>query len=145
MVKKQTSTVDGEVRPRRKRGNKFVFGWLAVIMLVIAGVLLGGQLFRSYDRAHQMTVSCSVISATAGTGGSTSGRGVGTIFDQVEIQTSNCGPLVIRRDIDAENKQPIAARLDQGGVREFKVGAASFQWRGLLGFFKTPVIVSEAD
>lgn len=114
-------------------------------MLVIAGVLLGGQLFRSYDRTHQMTVSCSVTSAAAGTGGSTSGRGVGTLFDQVEIQTSNCGPLVIRRGIDAENKQSVASQLDQGGAHEFQVGAASFEWRGLLEFFKTPVIVTEAE
>ncbi|QCR44567.1 hypothetical protein C1N91_14595 [Curtobacterium sp. SGAir0471] len=128
-----------------KRGNRFVFGMLGVIFLGVAGLLVAGEVFRQYDRAHPVQVTCVVESASPATGGSTSGRGIGTTFDQVEISTEDCGPLVLRRGVDEANKERLAASFERGADHRFMVGAASYRWRSVLHFFRTPVIVSEAE
>lgn len=137
---------DRRSRPQRKRrGNRIVFGSLGLVVLVIVGVLIGDQAFKAYDRSHVIQVECEVTSAEATRGGSTSGRGVGTLFDQIEIATRDCGPLVLRRGVSDSNKGAIAAELDGGGRVSFKIGAASYDWRSILHVLRTPVIVNEFE
>lgn len=127
-----------------KRGNRFVFGMLGVIVLGVAGLLAAGEAFRHYDREHPIWVTCVVESASPATGGSTSGRGIGATYDQVEIATDDCGPLVLRRGVDEANKERLAASFKRGTGHRFAVGAASYRWRSVLHFFRTPVIVSDS-
>lgn len=128
-------------RRKRKRGNVLVFSALGLAALVTIGIVGGGQAFRAYDKSHQIEETCEVRSAVASSGGSTSSRGIGTLFDQVEVDTKNCGPLVLRRGVTEQNKEDIADELGAAGSVQFRIGAASFKWRGVLHTFRTPVIV----
>lgn len=134
---------DGRSRSQRKRrGNRIVLGSLSLVVFVIVGILIGDRAFTAYDRSHVIKVECEVISAEATRGGSTSGRGAGTLFDQIEIATKDCGPLVLRRGVSESNKGAIAAELDAGGRVSFGIGAASYDWRLVLHALRTPVIVN---
>lgn len=79
--------------------------------------------------------------AEASSGGSTSSRGAGALFDQVEVDTKDCGPLVLRRGVTEQNKQQIADELSSAGRVQFRMGAGLFKWREVLHTFRTPVIV----
>ncbi|MBT1545731.1 hypothetical protein [Curtobacterium aurantiacum] len=129
------------LRRRRKRGNILVVSVLGLAIFVTIGIVGGGQLFKAYDRSHQIDETCEVQKAEASSGGSTSSRGAGALFDQVEVDTKDCGPLVLRRGVTEQNKQEIADELSSAGRVQFRVGAGSFKWRETLHTFRTPVIV----
>lgn len=129
------------LRRKPKRGNILVFSVLGLAVVVTIGIVGGGQLFKAYDRSHQIEETCEVRKAEASSGGSTSSRGVGTLFDQVEVDTKDCGPLVLRRGVTEQNKQEIADELSSAGRVQFRIGAGSFKWRDVLHTFRTPVIV----
>jgi len=67
---------------------------------ITVSIIGGGEAFRAHDRAHQIEVTCQVLTASASSGRSTSSRGVGTLFDQVQIATADCGSLILRRGGD---------------------------------------------
>lgn len=139
-MEQEARTADA-LRRRRKRGNLLVFSVLGFAVFVTIGLVGGGQLFKAYDRSHQIEETCEVRKAEASSGGSTSSRGVGTLFDQVEVDTKDCGPLVLRRGVTEQNKQEIADELSSAGRVQFRIGAGSFNWREVLHTFRTPVIV----
>jgi hypothetical protein len=129
------------VRRKHARGNVIVFSALGLAAVIALGIIGGDRAFTAYDRSHPIDVTCEVRSARASTGGSTSSRGVGTLFDQVEIETDRCGPLVLRRGVTAQNKKVIAKALSSAGSVGFRLGAASYRWRDLLRVSRTPVVV----
>jgi hypothetical protein len=129
-------------RPLRRRGNITVFSLVGVGVLVVVGALVGGEAFRAYDRSHVVSATCTVLDARGSTGGSSSSHGAGTLFDQVEVRSEECGVLVLRHGVTAENKASIARELGDGDRFVFRVGAASFRWRAVLTRFRTPVIVT---
>lgn len=129
------------LRRKRKRGNILLFLVLGLALFVTIGIVGGGQLFEAYDKSHQIKQTCEVRKAKASSGGSTSSRGVGTLFDQVEVDTTDCGPLVLRRGVTEQNKQEIADELNSAARVQFRIGAGSFEWREVLHVLRTPVIV----
>jgi hypothetical protein len=139
-LEQEARTADA-LRRRRKRGNSLVFSVLGLAVFVTIGIVGGGQLFKLYDRSHQIEEICEVRNAESSSGGSTFSRGVGTLFDQVEIDTKDCGPLVLRRGVTEQNKQEIADELSSAGRVQFRIGAGSFKWREVLHTVRTPVIV----
>jgi hypothetical protein len=111
-------------------------------MVLITVVVLGGSYaLKAYDRAHVISVTCTVTAAEGDIGSSTSGKGIGSSFDQVAITTMECGPLVLRRGVTAENKDAIAERLRAGGRTRFEIGAASFRFREVLVSVRERVVV----
>ena len=137
----QEAQVADVQRKRQKRGNVLVFSILGFAVVGAIGIVGGGQLFKTYDKSHQIEESCEVQKAEASSGGSTSSRGAGALFDQVEVDTKDCGPLVLRRGVTEQNKQEIADELSSAGRVQFRIGAGSFKWRETLHAFRTPVIV----
>jgi Tfp pilus assembly protein PilX len=137
----QEAQVADVQRKKQKRGNVLVVSILGLAVLGTIGLVGGGQLFKAYDRSHQIDETCEVQKAEASLGGSTSSRGAGALFDQVEVDTTDCGPLVLRRGVTEQNKQEIADELSSAGRVQFRIGAGSFKWRETLHTFRTPVIV----
>lgn len=129
------------VRREQDKRNILVFSLLGLVVLGTIGIVGGGHLFKAYDRSHQIEETCEVQKAEASSGGSTSSRGAGTLFDQVEVDTKDCGSLVLRRGVTEQNKQEIADELSSAGRVQFRIGAGSFKWREVLHTFQTPVIV----
>lgn len=137
----QEAQVADVQRKKQAWGNVLVSSVLGLAVLGTIGIVGGGQLFKAYDRSHQIEETCEVQKAEASSGGSTSSRGAGALFDQVEVDTKDCGPLVLRRGVTQQNKQEIADELGSAGRVQFRVGAGSFKWRETLHTFRTPVIV----
>jgi len=137
----QEAQVADVQRKKQAWGNVLVSSVLGLAVLGTIGIVGGGQLFKAYDRSHQIEETCEVQKAEASSGGSTSSRGAGALFDQVEVVTKDCGPLVLRRGVTEQNKQEIADELSSAGRVQFRIGAGSFKWRETLHAFRTPVIV----
>jgi hypothetical protein len=125
----------------RRRGHVLVISMLGAMALVTALILGGSWAWKAYDRAHVISVTCTVTGAEGETGSSTSGKGIGSSFDQVVIMTKECGPLVLRRGVTTDNKDAIAARLEAGGSTRFEIGEASFRHREALARVREEVVV----
>ncbi|PZE69568.1 hypothetical protein [Curtobacterium sp. MCBD17_021] len=97
--------------------------------------------WKACDRTHVISVTCTVTGAEGDIGSSASGTGIGSSFDQVTIITKECGPLVLRRGMTADNKDAIAARLEAGGSSRFEIGEASFRHREALVRVREKVVV----
>lgn len=128
-------------KPGRRRGRVLVILMLIAMALITVLVLGGSYAWKAYDRAHVISVTCTVAAAEGAIGSSTSGKGIGSSFDQVAIMTKECGPLILRRGVTADNKDAIAARLKAGGRTDFEIGAASFRFREFLALVRERVIV----
>lgn len=128
-------------RRKRRRGNLKVFSLIGVGVFVLLAVLIGRSSISVYDRSHVIRVTCEVTSAQGGIGGSSSTRGVGTRFDQVEIASSDCGDLVLRRGVTGENKADIAHELERDRRVSFRIGELSYHWRAVLPRIRIPVYV----
>lgn len=124
-----------------KNRNKLVFGLLGAALVFTIVAFTWNQGLKAYDRSHLISVTCVVTSAKAGTGGSTSTRGVGTRFDQVVIDSPDCGPLTMRRGVTRENKQQLAQRLARQEQWSFRVGAGSYELRSVLHLLGERVLV----
>jgi hypothetical protein len=129
------------VGAKRRRGNVLVILMLSAMALDTVLILGGSWAWKAYDRAHVISVTCTVTGAEGDIGSSTSGRGIGSSFDQVAIITKECGPLVLRRGVTTGNKDAIAARLEAGGSTRFQVGEASFRHREALVRVREKVVV----
>lgn len=142
MTERVVSTAAGsDAEPERRRGGVLVVVILVAMALVTVLVLGGSYALHAYDRSHVISVACTVTAAEGDVGSSSSGKGIGSSFDQVEISTKECGPLVLRRRVTAENKDAIAARLEAGGRTRFEIGAASFSFREVLVGVRERVVV----
>lgn len=127
--------------PRKpKNRNKLVFGLLGAAAVFTIIVFTWNQGLKAYDRSHLINVDCVVSAAKAETGGATSGRGVGTLFDQILVQSPDCGSLTIRRGVTSENKGQIAQRLQEKDRWTFQIGAGSYTLRSVLHALGEPVI-----
>lgn len=133
MAERVVSTAAGsDAEPERRRGGILVVVILVAMALITVLVLGGSYALHAYERSHVISVACTGTAAEGDVGSSSSGKGIGSSFDQVEISTKECGPLVLRRGVTAENKDAIAARLEAGGRTRFEIGAASFRFREVL-------------
>jgi len=142
MTERVVSTAAGsDAEPERRRGGVLVVVILVAMALVTVLVLGGSYALHAYDRSHVISVACTVTAAEGDVGSSSSGKGIGSSFDQVEISTKECGPLVLRRGVTAGNKDAIAARLEAGGRTRFEIGAASFRFREVLVGVRERVVV----
>ena len=142
MAERVVSTAVGsDAEPRRPRGGKLVVVILIAMALITVLVLGGSYALHAYDRSHVISVTCTVTAAEGDVGSSSTGKGIGSSFEQVEISTRECGPLVLRRGVTAENKEAIAGRLEAGGRTRFEIGAASFRFREALVGVRERVVV----
>ncbi|MCS5487913.1 hypothetical protein NY588_12375 [Curtobacterium flaccumfaciens pv. beticola] len=123
-----------------KNRNGLVFGLLGAAAVFTILVFTWNQGVKAYDRSHVIRVDCLVTAAEPEIGGSTSGRGSGTLFDQITVDSPDCGPLTIRRGITGGNKQQIAERLGTQERWSFRVGAGSFELRSVLHLLGEPVV-----
>jgi len=115
------------------RAKKLIFGtWLLGVLVVIALLFVAPISLRAYDASHPVTVECVVHSAVAGDGTSRSARGVGATYNQVRIESPDCGTVFIREQVTASNAPRIAAEFHAGATYEFIVGAASYRFRDQL-------------
>ena len=142
MAERVVSTAAGsDAEPERRRGGVLVVVILVAMALITVLVLGGSYALHAYDRSHVISVACTVTAAEGDVGSSSSGKGIGSSFEQVEISTRECGPLVLRRGVTAENKEAIAARIEGGGRIRFEIGAASFRFREVLVGVRERVVV----
>jgi len=136
-----SAPVESSAKPDNKRGRVLVILTLIAMVLVTVVVLGGSYALKAYDRSHIISVTCTVTAANGDIGSSTSGKGIGSSFDQVSITTKECGPLVLRRGVTAENKEAIASRLKAGSQTRFEIGEGSFRLRQFLVSIRERVIV----
>ncbi|WIB26153.1 hypothetical protein [Curtobacterium sp. MCSS17_015] len=140
MIPGGTST-RSNVGAKRHRGNVLVISMLSAMVLVTALVLGGSWAWKAYERAHVISVTCTVTGAEGDIGSSTSGKGIGSSLDQVAIMTKKCGPLVLRRGVTTDNKDAIAVRLEAAGSTRFEIGEVSFRHREALVRVREKVFV----
>jgi hypothetical protein len=117
--------------------------WIVGVLILITVIFVGPITLKAYDRAHMVAVDCTVSSASAGTGSSRSVRGIGASYNQVAIDSPDCGRLYMRQGVTKDNKAAIAARFEEGERYRFEVGAASFRWRDALRTVKQAVLVED--
>jgi hypothetical protein len=104
---------------------------------VVAFFFFGRGWIASYDKEHPVALDCRISSAKASAVSTHSGRGIGSFTDQVEIQTSNCGHLVLRDGITSENSDEIAAKFQVGNTYRITLGEGSLILRPLLSILGT--------
>ncbi len=128
------------------RAKKLIFGtWLLGVLVVIALIFVAPISLKAYDASHPLTVKCVVSSAVAGDGSSRSVRGVGATYNQVRIDSPDCGTVFIRRQVTASSAPRIAAEFHAGQTYEFIVGAASYRFRDQLRAINQSVEVQRPD
>jgi len=110
---------------------------MLVLASVIAFFLFGRGWIASYDAARPVWLTCTVESAKASAVSTHAGRGVGSYVDQVDLQTEDCGHLVLRAGISSQNSEEIADRFERGQKYRIKLGQASIKLRGLLSLLGT--------
>ena len=116
---------------RQRRRGLLVLGSLAVVSV---GLFVVAPLFLSaYDEAHRSSVTCTVTNAAAASGGTRSLRGVGSSTPQVDVETDECGSLLLRDGVTGDNVGDIAEELDSADRYVFTVGEGSYALRGVLG------------
>ena len=85
-----------------------------------------------YDKSHEITVRCEVLSAEVSSSSSRSLRGVGSSSTLVAIETENCGRLLQSEGVYRENASIIVDELKQG-TYDFEVGESGWALRGFYG------------
>ncbi|WIE75334.1 hypothetical protein [Curtobacterium sp. MCSS17_007] len=65
--------------------------------LIFTTIFVAPVTLKAYDAAHPLVVSCRITQATAGDGSSRSTRGIGASFNQVRLDSSNCGVVSMRK------------------------------------------------
>ena len=127
--------------PARKgsvlRGRIIFVVAIALVLAVVLFFFFGRGWIASYDKEHPSALDCRISSAKASAVSTHSGRGVGSYTDQVDIQTSNCGHLVLRDGITSENSDESAARIRVGETYRITLGEGSLNLRPLLSLLGT--------
>lgn len=124
-------------QPQAESGSARRVGWrfyraLVLIVLIALVALVGPFALCRIDAAHRVRIVCSVERAGPFSGGSVTRTGVGTSFSEIEITTSDCGKLLLRQGVTAENDSKVAAQLKIGGDYRFEVGQGAFALRSVL-------------
>lgn len=128
------------------RARRIIFAsWLLGAALVILVILVAPISLKAYDSSHPITVHCLVRSAISGDGSSRSVRGVGATYNQVRIDSPDCGTLFIRRHVTSGNAPKIAEKFQSGREYEFVVGAASYRFRDQLRMINQSIEVQPHD
>ena len=91
MAERLMSTAAGsDAEPGRRRGGVLVVLILIAMVLITVLVVGGSYALHAYDRSHVISVTCTVTAAEGDVGSSSSGKGIGSSFEQVEISTREC-------------------------------------------------------
>jgi hypothetical protein len=110
---------------------------IALILAVVAFFFFGRGWIASYDKEHPVALDCRILSSKASAVSTHSGRGIGSYTDQVDIQTANCGHLVLRDGITSENSDEIASKFRVGKTYRITLGEGSLNLRTLLSVLGT--------
>jgi len=110
---------------------------MLILISIIAFFFFGRGWIASHDEAHPVWLTCTVESAKASAASTHAGRGIGSYVDQVDLQTGNCGHLVLREGVTSQNSEDIADRFKKGQEYRIKLGEASIRLRGLLSALGT--------
>jgi len=123
--------------PRRKLTWKDRLKLSGALTVVLVPVLFMGCLIGLgwYDKAHPVTVQCTLTSAEAITITSSS-RTVHTSSAAVVIETKPCGRMLIKRGIGFDNNKAVAAKLKPGATYAIEVGSGTYNMREFLGALK---------
>lgn len=95
---------------------------IAVVLIVVFFLIpllvffIGPVSLHFYDAGHVRTVVCTVDSARTGGQSARSLKGVGSSGNQVVIETSDCGKLLLQKGINGQNADGVADELDAGGM-----------------------------
>lgn len=104
---------------------------------MVAFFFFGRGWIASYDKEHPVALQCRISSAKASAVSTHSGRGVESFTHQVDIQTSNCGHIVLGDGITSENSDEIAAGFQAGNTYRITLGEGSLNLRPLLSILGT--------
>ena len=139
-------TREAEVGPKRKerslRAKKIIFGfWVAGVLVVIGLIFVAPISLKAYDAGHPVAIHCTVTSASSSAGSSRSVRGNRATYNQVRIDSPDCGVLFLRESVTAANASDVADGYSSGRRYEFEIGAASYRFRDQLRFVHQSVEV----
>ncbi|WP_159570367.1 hypothetical protein [Curtobacterium sp. 18060] len=109
------------------------FSALGVVILIVIAVFVAPASLNAYDAARHAWISCDVKSAHAGTGSNVNRIGIGGSRAEVEIQTKDCGSLLLRQGVTQANSKQVATRLEEAGRVKLEVGTGSYALRSFLG------------
>lgn len=118
-------------------GWSIFVGVMLVLTSVVAFFVFGRGWIAWYDEAHPVWLTCTIESAKVSAVSTHAGRGFGSYVDQVDLQTENCGHLVLRQGISSQNSENIAARFKEDQQYRILLGEASIRLRGLLSALGT--------
>lgn len=132
--------------PKAEPGPAKRVGWrfyraLGLIVVIALVALVGPFALSRIDAAHRVQIICSVEAAEPLRGGSVTRTGLGTSFDEIEITTSDCGKLLLRQGVTAENASKLAGQLKSGGNYRFEAGQGSYAIRSVLRLIGRDVTV----
>jgi len=120
-------------KERSMRSKRIIFfSWLLGMLLIFTTIFVAPVALKAYDATHPLVVKCRIAEASAGDGSSRSVRGIGASFNQVRLDSPDCGTVYIRRGVSADNAADIAAEFQSGRSHALKFGAASYRLRELL-------------
>ncbi|PZE84139.1 hypothetical protein [Curtobacterium sp. MCBD17_032] len=108
---------------------RFVTALLVLVGMVLAMATLLG--LPSYDRAHPVTVDCTLDAVAVGTTSGKSGH-----RPYIRFSTSDCGTLVLFDDVTADNQGDLAAELEQGHRYRVTVGGGTYRFRSVLAVLR---------
>ncbi|MDB6426706.1 hypothetical protein [Curtobacterium sp. 20TX0008] len=129
-----------ESGPARRVGWRF-YRALGLVVVVASVALVGPFALSWIDAAIRVQIICSVEAAEPLKGGSVTRAGSGTSFNEIEITTSDCGKLLLRRGVTAENASELAGQLMSGGNYRFEAGQGSYAIRSVLRLIGRDVTV----
>ncbi|MFJ3029773.1 hypothetical protein ACIPEQ_13100 [Curtobacterium sp. NPDC087080] len=129
-----------ESGPGRRVGGRF-YRALALIVVIALIALVGPFALSRIDAAHRVQIICFVNAAEPLKGGSVTRTGLGTSFNEIEITTSDCGELLLREGVTADNASELAGQLKSGGNYRFETGEGSYAIRSVLRLIGRDVTV----
>ncbi|TAP25229.1 hypothetical protein [Arthrobacter sp. S41] len=98
-------------------------GWVVALIVLPflalwVGLIIMGPWLNTVDRQEW---KCEVVSAEPKVGGA--GLRGGALNASVEVQTKNCGEIILEgRAVDFDNKETVAASLEPGSEWIFEIG-----------------------
>lgn len=116
---------------RKKRAVAVLILVLVVLVPTLA-FFVAPLTLQAYDSAHPESIRCDVHSASVEGSSSRSLKGVGGSGTQVVIESVDCGTLLLRSGINADNAENAVRQLSRGGTYSFEVGAGSYAARSFL-------------
>jgi hypothetical protein len=128
---------------RQRRNKRVAVAILAISTVVLlGGFIIGPSILDNYDNSHPLEKSCKVSSAIPETSSTVSRTGIGRSTDQIVIESSDCGKLLLRKGITEKNRDEIASQFTEGDVHTFSIGEGSWTLRPI---FKGPPRVARGQ